>query len=143
MRFYQEYTPTISINSPRPHQEVITKLLVRLYLLFETGQITLQPYPETMIDSGQSSPVPDLILVNLESEQAQIIIEIANKTGFKADCRKIRTLIDAQDYDIQEGFVYNYQTQDWYKYSLAKGEEKSSFSDIILQDFAIFLKRNL
>ncbi len=141
MRYYQEYTPSMSINSPRPHQEVITKLLVRLYLLFEAGQITLQPYPETMIDSGQSSPVPDIILVDLESEQAQIIVEIANKTGFKADCKKVRTLIDAKDYDIREGFVYNYQTHDWYKYSLAKGEEVSAFSDIIQQDFSIFLKK--
>jgi hypothetical protein len=131
----------MAINSPRPHQAVITKLIARLYILFETAQMHLQPYPETMLDSGGSSPVPDVILVNPETEQTEIIIEIANKTGFKNDCNKVRKLIEEQNYDIQEGFVYNYQTGDWFKYGLHEGEAVSdkSFSNIIQQDFNAFL----
>jgi hypothetical protein len=79
MRLSEEYM--VAINFPRPHQAVITRLITRLYLLFEEGKIHLQPYPETMLDSGGSSPVPDVILVNPESEQTEVIIEIANKTG--------------------------------------------------------------
>ncbi|MBC8109444.1 MAG: hypothetical protein H7Y04_00130 [Verrucomicrobia bacterium] len=136
-----ESTVYMAINSPRPHQAVITKLIARLYVLFETGQIHLQPYPETMLDSGRSSPVPDVILVNPETEQTEIIIEISNKTGFKNDCNKVKKLIDEQNYDIREGFVYNYQTEEWFKYELNKGiaVENTSFSEIVIQDFNKFL----
>jgi hypothetical protein len=136
-----ESTVYMAINSPRPHQAVITKLIARLYVLFETEQIYLQPYPETMLDSSGSSPVPDVILVNPETEQTEIIIEISNKTGFKNDCNKVKKLIDEQNYDIREGFVYNYQTEEWFKYELNKGiaVENTSFSQIVIQDFNKFL----
>jgi hypothetical protein len=131
-------TVYMAINSPRPHQEVITKLIARLYPMFEQKKIALQPYPETMLDSGQSSPVPDVILVNPETEQANVIIEIANKTGFKSDCKKVKNLIDSQDYEIFEGFVFNYQTGEWFRYSINKDENvKPSFSVILGVDLAL------
>lgn len=137
---YETLVP-MAINSPRPHQAVITKLIARLYVLFETQQIALQPYPETMIDSSQSSPVPDVILVNVTTELPTVIIEITNKTGFKGDCKKVQRLIDEQNYEIQEGFVYNYQTNEWFRYELGKGKtlNQPSFCTSIGYDLAAFL----
>jgi len=37
---------------------------------FKNGETTLFPYPETMIDESETSPVPDVMLVTRENDLA-------------------------------------------------------------------------
>jgi len=55
----------LSINAPKEHQRIISKLTTGLGVLFyHECSIDLEPLPETMIDEGQTSPVPDVSLYN-------------------------------------------------------------------------------
>ena len=97
----------MGINAPRIHQEIIAKLVYGVTLFFKNGGTLLFPYPETMIDESETSPVPDVMLVNRENDLAQAIIEITHTQGFKKDVQKVRDLM--QDYNVPEGFVYDYK----------------------------------
>ena len=49
-----------------------------------------------------------------------MIIEGAGPTGAKRDFRKVQELAD--DYGVQEAFVYDYGFQTWQKYQPGRGE---------------------
>ncbi len=57
------------VNAPRVHQAIITKLIYGITKLYLHGQTRLFPYPKTMIDEGQTSPAPDVMLVDTQSAQ--------------------------------------------------------------------------
>jgi Uma2 family endonuclease len=71
-----------------------------------------------------------------------VIIEITNKAGFKADCEKVVNLIRQFPFDedtgvgIAEGFVYDYETKRWAKFT-PNGQENESqnYSDILELEF--------
>lgn len=73
----------------------------------------LFPYPETMIDESQTSPVPDVMLIDEEAELTKVIIEITHTQGVKRDLKKLKKLMET--YDVEEGFVYDYKLQKWFK----------------------------
>jgi len=50
------------INAPKEHQAIITKLIHGLAEMYLKDRTPLFPYPETMIDEGQTSPAPDILL---------------------------------------------------------------------------------
>jgi Uma2 family endonuclease len=130
----------MGVNAPREHQRVITKLVAGLYWLYNQGNIILEPLAEAMINEGESSPTPDVILLDNVLDEIKVIIEISSTTGFKKDFNKIIELID--EYEVEEGFVYDYKKENWRKYKLGVGEivKNSSFCDAIGYDLNDFVK---
>ena len=127
-------TIILGINAPREHQAVITQLIFELAYLYKQKLIPYFPYPETMIDASQTSPAPDIMLVDPETELTQTIIEITHTQGVKKDLQKIQTLM--REYGVPEGFVYDYKRRKWYRFSLETGEveEDNGFCKIIQRD---------
>lgn len=128
--------------APRIHQRIIAKLTGGLAPLFyQQKAIPLEPLPETMLDEGKASLVPDLSLYDNESDQTRIIIEVCHTNGQKDDILKVIQLIDEDRYGILEGFIYNYKTEQWLRYRKGDGglTESSSVSDVLQLDLNRFL----
>lgn len=138
---FPEQLIEMGINAPKEHQRVISKLTTGLgSLYYQQHQISLEPLPETMLDEGQTSPVPDVLLYDNEQRTTPIIIEVCHTTGVRNDAKKIVRLVDEYDYGIQEGFLYDYVTNQWQCYR--KGHEhmvNTSFSEILQLDLGSFL----
>lgn len=97
---------------PRIHQRIISKLDFGLRFLYQKEKtIGLEPLPETMVNEDQASPTPDLILVDPVTEFIHVIIEVCKTTGLKNDIQKVIKLLDNGEYDIREGFIYDYKTE--------------------------------
>lgn len=129
-------------NSPFDHQRIISKLTVELGILYYHKQtIPFIPLPETPLAEGPGYPVPDVILFDEAAEQTRIIIEVSNNRSVNSDLRKVIRLIEDDDYGIQEGFVYNYKTREWFRYRNGEGGAavNSSVSELIGVDLAVFL----
>ncbi len=125
----------MGINAPRLHQKIITHLIYGLTQLFKTGQSKYFAYPETMIDEGQTSPVPDIMLVDPTSDLTQVIIEITHTQGVKKDIEKLKNLM--KDYGVPEGFVFDYKRSEWHHFRLLDGsflEDNSSLCHSIGAD---------
>ncbi len=129
----------MGINAPRIHQAIITRLIYGLTELYVHRKTELFPYPETMIDESQTSPVPDVMLVNPETDLTEVIIEITHTQGVAKDVQKLQNLMET--YRVPEGFVYDYKRQAWRKFRLGEGEitENASFCDAISHDLNEFL----
>ncbi len=130
-----ENTIYMGVNAPKIHQRIIGKLMMRLGMLYHIEHaIPYEPFPETMIDESQTSPTPDILLFDNVKKQNQVIIEVTGNTGAKRDFEKVKQLME--EYGVPEGFVYNYDTGNWMKFRLYKGEDKMapSFSDLIGYD---------
>lgn len=129
----------MGINAPKEHQRIISKLTTGLGILFyHEGSIELEPLPETMIDEGQTSPVPDVSLYNNKTYQTPVIIEVCHPNGVKNDFKKVQRLINEFDYGTVEAFVYDYVNNTWQKYSKEHGAhtENTSYSDVLNIDLA-------
>lgn len=126
----------MGVNAPRIHQEIITKLVYGVTSFFKNGQTNLFPYPETMIDESETSPVPDVMLVNRENDLAEVIIEIAHTQGFRKDVQKLKELM--QEYNVPEGFVYDYKLKIWQSIS-QKNNASQSFCEALGYDLNNFL----
>ncbi len=136
-----ENTIYMGVNAPKIHQRIIGRLMMQLGILFyREGQIPFEPFPETMIDESQTSPTPDILLFDNEKKQNQVIIEVSGNTGARRDFEKVKILVE--EYSVPEGFVYNYDTRVWRKYTLGSGEDfkRPSFSQLIQVDLAELLK---
>lgn len=132
----------MSVYGPKAHQRVISKLNSGLGPLFyREHTIKLEPLPETMLDDGQASPVPDLILYDNEARLTPIIIEICHSEGLRKDLKKVITLLESDDYGIREGFVYDYVASLWFRYTKGDGglTQSTSFSEILQLDLNQFL----
>ena len=130
-----ENTIYMGVNAPKIHQRIIGQLMMRLGILYYLEKtIPYEPLPETMIDESQTSPTPDILLFDNENKLNRVIIEISGNTGARRDFEKIKNLMI--DYNVSEGFVYNYDTKQWRKYLLDKGEDLSrpSFCEAIGYD---------
>jgi Uma2 family endonuclease len=130
----------IGVNAPREHQRVITKLSAQLYWLFIKGEVTLEPLVEAMINESESSPTPDVMLLDNVLDEIKVIIEVTSTTGVKKDFNKIAELM--LDYEIEEGFTYDYKKFLWRKYKNGVGEvlDNPSFCDTIGYDLNDFVK---
>lgn len=125
----------LSANAPKPHQRIIGKLMMQLGILHYINKtLPYEPLPETMIDESRTSPTPDILLFDSERKQNMAIIEVSGNTGAKRDFEKVKELVD--EYEILEGFVYNYDLGTWRKYRLGIGEdlEQPSYSEVVLKD---------
>lgn len=132
----------LGIWAPIGHQRIISLLTIGLGVLYHRERtISLEPLPETMLDEGKASPVPDVSLRDNQAAQTPIIIEVCHTNGLKGDLRKVIQLIDDDDYGIREGFVYDYRTGKWLRYRFGDGglTTESSFSEIIQLDLNQFL----
>lgn len=115
----------IGINAPRQHQAIISKLVYGLTDYFQKTGSHFFVYPETMINESQTSPVPDVMIVNTASDLTHVIIEITHTQGVKKDLLKLKALMN--DYDVPEGFVYDYKRDTWIRCQLeGNKEEKGS-----------------
>jgi hypothetical protein len=130
----------MGVNATREHQRLITKLSAGLYWLFMNGSIKLEPIAEVMLDDTATSPTPDVILTDNVLDKDVVLIEIMGKKAFKSDFSKVQKLVD--EYELEEGFAYNYQQKVWKKYKRNIGEitEKPSFCDSIGYDLNEFVK---
>jgi hypothetical protein len=132
--------PIMGTNAPREHQRVIRKLISGLDKLYVLGAIQYEPFPETMLDEGKTSPTPDVILYDSVSDTDVVLIEVSTTKGFNGDFKKVAELTEY--YNLKEGFVYNYKTNAWKKYKQGIGQvtENPSFCDTIGFDLNDFLK---
>lgn len=140
--YYPESTFEMGINAPKAHQRIISKLTASLgYLFYREHGITLEPLPETQIDEGQASPVPDILLYDNETYRTPIIIEICHPNGLNNDLKKVIRLIEENDYGIEEGFIYDYVRGYWSKYQKGVGQVfvAPSYSAILDIDLASLL----
>lgn len=135
-----EIPPYMGTNAPRAHQRVIARLTTGLYQLYMDGKIKYEPLPETMVEESEASPTPDVILFDNVMQQNIAIVEVTGSPGVRKDFAKIAKVM--ADYDIPEGFVYDYIKKYWRKYKNGVGEitENSSFCDAIGYDLNEFLK---
>lgn len=115
---FPEQLIDMGINAPKEHQRIISKLTTGLgSLYYQQHKIDLEPLPETMIDEGQTSPVPDILLYDNQLYRTPVIIEICHTSGARNDIKKIIRLVDEFDYGIEEGFLYDYAAQQWQRYT--------------------------
>ena len=126
----------MGVNAPRIHQEIIAKLVYGVTFFFKNGETMLFPYPETMIDESETSPVPDVMLVNRENDLAEVVIEITHTQGFKKDVQKVRELME--EYSVPEGFVYDYKLKIWQSVS-SKNNASQSYCEALGNDLDNFL----
>ncbi|MCA4893493.1 MAG: hypothetical protein ING84_00640 [Cytophagales bacterium] len=120
----------MGINAPKEHQAIITQLIHGLADLYLKDKTQLFPYPETMIDEGQTSPAPDILLYDHKQDKTLTLIEVTHSAGVKKDSAKVLALL--RDYDVQEGFVYDYKKKSWYQIDKVTGEAtESSFSKVL------------
>ncbi len=132
----------MGINAPKEHQRVISKLTTGLGSLFyQQHSIHLEPLPETMIDEGQTSPVPDILLYDNQQHKTPIIIEVCHTNGVNNDAKKIIRLMEEFDYGIEEGFLYDYAAKQWQRYTKGQGQMEMaiSYSNLLSLDFNDFL----
>lgn len=132
----------MGINAPWSHQRIISRLLAALsHRYYIERSIALEPLPEAMLDETQTSPVPDILLHDTARAETPVIIEITHTATVKKDLKKIRALIEADDYGIVEGFVYDYKTDAWHKYKKGVGDvlDKPSYCDALRLDLASLL----
>ena len=129
----------MGVNAPRIHQAIIAQLVTGLMNLYRNRQTRLFAYPEAMIDQSQTSPVPDLLLANPETELTEVLIEVTHTQGVKKDTQKLKELMTT--YDVAEGFVYDYKLNIWYRYELDGSDvgEKSSFCKAVGHSLSDFL----
>lgn len=128
------------VNGPIDHQRIIARLTAGLYPLYRAKLIPYEPLPETMLGE-YTSPTPDLILFDSETDQTPMIVEICQNRGAKGDLQKVISLIDGELYGILEGFVFNYKAQQWLRYRLGDGgvATNSSFSEVLQVDLSTFV----
>ncbi len=131
--------PIMGVNAPKEHQRVIRKLAMKLGNLFEDGSIPYEPFPEVMVDESQTSPTPDVLLFDNQLQQNVVIVEVSGKAGAKKDFSKVIEICD--EYEIAEGFVYDYISEKWRKYKYGVGEitDAPSFCESIGYDLNTFL----
>lgn len=130
----------MGVNAPKEHQRIIGKLMTGLgNLYYRDAKIPYEPFPETMIDDGQTSPTPDLLLFDHENQKNVVIIEISTNIGANKDFEKVKELME--DYEVKEGFVYNYTLKTWRKFKLGVGEitENPSYCEAISMDLGAML----
>jgi hypothetical protein len=106
----------MGVNAPRIHQAIIAQLVTGLTNLYTSGKSQLMAYPEAMIDQSQTSPVPDILLANPQTELTQVLVEITHTQGVKKDTIKLKELMT--EYDVPEGFVYDYKLNLWHRFEL-------------------------
>ena len=131
----------MGVNAPKPHQRVIGKLMTELgNLFYREGKIPFEPFTETMIDEGKTSPTTDVLLFDNTTGQNKVLIEVSTSAGERKDFDKLVELM--RDYEVPEGFVYNYHNKSWRKYRLDSGEVKAntSFCETIGYDLNDFLR---
>jgi hypothetical protein len=129
----------MGVNAPRIHQAIIGRLIYWLTDLYLKNQTELMAYPETMIDESTTSPVPDVMLVNHDSDLTEVIIEVTHTQGVPKDIEKLRNLM--QVYRVGEGFVYDYKQKRWHKFRLGGSDsgEASAFCDAVGKDLSAFV----
>ena len=143
---FPEQLINIGINAPKEHQRIISKLTTGLgSLYYQEQKIDLEPLLRTrstaaMIDEGQTSPVPDVLLYDNEHQRTPIIIEVCHTTGVKNDTKKIIRLIEEFEYGTEEGFLYDYAAKRWLRYAKdGDVEPDNSYSEILQLDLNAFL----
>lgn len=129
----------MGVNAPRVHQAIIAQLVTGVINLYTQRKTTLFAYPEAMIDQGQTSPVPDILIADPETELTVVLVEVTHTQGVKKDVKRLLDLMTT--YDIAEGFVFDYKLHIWHRFQLdgpANGEI-SAYCQALNTDLNTFL----
>jgi hypothetical protein len=129
----------MGVNAPRIHQAIIAQLVTGVTNRYMQRQTNLFAYPEAMIDQSQTSPVPDVLLADPDTELTAVLIEVTHTQGVKKDSQKLIELMTT--YEVPEGFVYDYKLHLWRCFRLdgpIEGEA-SSFCQALGIDLNSFL----
>jgi Uma2 family endonuclease len=80
------------------------------------------------------------MLVDIASDLTKVIIEITHTQGLKRDLKKMLELME--QYEVQEGFVYDYKQRIWYRCDLTtkKPEAQNAYCSAINTNLNDFLK---
>ncbi|MFN3561211.1 MAG: hypothetical protein ACK4XY_05215 [Chloroherpetonaceae bacterium] len=128
-------------NASLAHQRVIANLIFHLRLMLRNGQTTLDALPETDLDTGNPQSVcPDIVLLDNDAFTFPVIIEVTTNYGFRNDCEKVSRLVRETKFGIEEAFVYNFQANKWFRYSINSGASDSSFSQRLNIDLSTFIQ---
>ena len=130
----------VGINAPREHQRCIRNLVYNL-----TNHLLHLPYdvlPESSLDADDRlSKCPDVLVENSGDGSIPLLIEVTGKGGVKRDKKKIAEIFlenQEQLYGLQEGFVYDYDSDKWYRIT-ADADEESSYSHSLRLDLKSFI----
>ena len=85
----------LGVNAPRIHQAIIAQLITGLTNLYSSGKSRLMAYPEAMIDQSQTSPVPDVLLANPETELTEVLIEVTHTQGGEKRYPEVKRINDS------------------------------------------------
>jgi Uma2 family endonuclease len=129
----------VSIDARRQHQVLIGRLITKLTNLYHEGKISLLPIPEAMIDETETSPMPDVMLVD-KNDETVVVIEITNTQAVKRDAKKIQELF--ADYNVREGLIYDYKAKAWHRFKNGVGEvfKTPSFCETIGYDLDLLIR---
>jgi len=101
--------------SPRPikeHQIAIYFIILSLFSFFKKHRLNFLAISETELGLP-NSPAPDILVITKKKNENVTFIEVTNSSNQSIAIEKSTNALI--EYHLQECFVYNYQTQNWYK----------------------------
>ena len=97
--------------------------------------------PEANInDDDPLTLIPDVLVIDAESDDFLMCVEITNKRGLKETIKKVEEIVEAQE--LEESFVIHYkkvgkkeyEIVEWYRITDEGIEKGNSFSEIMEVD---------
>jgi hypothetical protein len=138
--FYGEGEESLGLSGARPrnaHQRVSRNLIH--FLMKKVNYRLWEPMVESHVADTQGY-IPDIFVFHRLTGEIHVIIEICRSNyQEKADIEKINDFFhnpELKQYNLQEGFIYNYQTDQWRKFT-ASGEIEYNryYSDTLQLNF--------
>lgn len=118
------------------HQRTVRNLVYNL--LYDLDLNRYEPIPFARLDNNDAlSAIGDVVIVENKKGKGVVMIQVVNKRTFKEESRKLRQLMDEYPY-LQEVFLVDYETEDWYKIDRARLEEQDDDLDDAKDDDETF-----
>ncbi len=124
---------------PKGHQRLIGDICSFINNELDNEYLAL---PEANIsDADHQSAIPDVLVVNIETEENVLFIELERKDGVRAAIKKMQTRMEESSFIecfivqyMPVGFV-GYAIQKWYKVTPLEAIENDTFSELLDIDF--------
>jgi len=111
----------------RPHQRTVRNLLYNL--TYELDLNRFDPLPDTRID--ETDPVSeraDIVVVDLNTEKVCVAIDVTTRRELGSARQRARMYF--ADYPfLQEAFLVDYETEDWYRFTMENLEDADEIDD--------------
>lgn len=102
---------------PRSHQKLIFDMCVHINSNVDEDEFLALPEPN-LLDGDMYSKQPDVLVMNMETEENAVAIEIEQKAGIKACIEKAKKYI--ADFQVKEAFVIEYKPEGFVNYSIKR-----------------------